>query len=270
MKKIFNIAIWVLLLSGMVVTLAFVSRKEASLPCKSLDIKIEQDPDNFFVQPEDIRKLIVQRGDSIVNQPVSTVNVPALEHILNSQADISKAQVYLTVDGEVKVDIRQRRPLLRIIDKYNDSYYIDDEGKFMPLSDKFTSKVLLANGFFREPYNAHYIYTIKDIEADSSLRDSTIVDDLYELAKYIDANEFWKAQITQIYVTADREIELVPRAGDQKIILGDISDLDDKFKKLLIFYKQGLNTTGWWNSYSVINLKFKNQVICTKKEIIKS
>jgi len=267
MKRIINISVWVILLTGLGFTLGFVNRKEESLPCKSLDVTIQEDPDNFFVQPEDVKKLIFEKGDSIVNQPVSTLNVAALEKVLNSYSAISKSEVYITINGEVKVNVRQRKPLIRIIDKNNDSYYIDDEGRFMPLSDKYTAKVLLANGNFREPYNAHYIYTIKQIESDSNLRDSTIVDDLFELASYISANTFWKAQIEQIFVNNEKEIELIPRVGNHRIILGDISYMDEKFKKLLIFYKQGLNPTGWWNNYSVINLKFRNQVVCTKKQI---
>lgn len=250
----------------MIISLGFVERKEDSQPCKSLDITIQQDEENFFVQPEDIKKLIVERGDSIINQPVSTLNVPELENALNSHAAISNADVYVTINGEVKVDIKQRKPLIRIIDKYDDSYYIDTEGRLMPLSDKYTAKVLVANGNFRYPYNAHYMYTIKEIEADSTLRESTLVDDFYELAKYINADEFWKAQIEQVYVNDDGEFELIPRVGDHRIIFGNMADMDEKFSKLLIFYKQGLNPTGWWNNYSVINLKFKNQVVCTKKE----
>lgn len=269
MKKILTISAWSILVIGLIVSLGFVERKEDSLPCKNLDITIEQDEENFFVQPEDIKKLIAERGDSIINQPVSTLNVPELENALNSHAAISKAEVYVTIDGEVKVDIKQRKPLIRIIDKYNDSYYIDTEGRLMPLSDKYTAKVLIANGNFRDPYNIHYMYTIQEIKADSALRESTLVDELFELAGYINADEFWKAQVEQIYVNDEGEFELVPRVGDHRIIFGNIADMDEKFSKLLIFYKQGLNPTGWWNNYSVINLKFKNQVVCTKKEISK-
>ncbi|MEP7169164.1 MAG: cell division protein FtsQ, partial [Bacteroidota bacterium] len=74
---------------------------------------------------------------------------------------------------------------------------------------------------------------------------------------------FWNAQVEQIYVTEQSEIELIPRVGNHRIILGDASQLDEKFNKLMIFYKQGLNNTGW-NNYNTINLKFTNQVVCTK------
>jgi cell division protein FtsQ len=67
----------------------------------------------------------------------------------------------------------------------------------------------------------------------------------------------------QIYVGDDFEIELIPKVGNHKILIGNIENLDDKFSRLLLFYKQGLMRKGWEN-YSVINLKFKNQVVCTK------
>jgi len=84
---------------------------------------------------------------------------------------------------------------------------------------------------------------------------------LYCLAKYIDSNEFWKAQIQQITVGAD--IELIPSIGKHKIIFGDTQDIDKKFKKLYIFYTRGLSKVGW-NTYSEINLKFENNVVCKK------
>ena len=88
--------------------------------------------------------------------------------------------------------------------------------------------------------------------------------DLLEgIEKYVDKNNFWKSQIQQIYINLDEEIELIPRVGRHKIIFGDVSDMDEKFKKLMIFYKKGLHYTGW-NKYKTINLKFKNQIVCTK------
>jgi hypothetical protein len=32
-----------------------------------------------------------------------------------------------------------------------------------------------------------------------------------------------------------------------------------------MFYTEGLNKTDGWNKYSIINIKYKNQVVCTKK-----
>jgi len=86
------------------------------------------------------------------------------------------------------------------------------------------------------------------------------------LAKFVDQSEFWKAQLVQIYVNEDNEIELIPRVGSHRILIGDVENLEEKFNKLMLFYEKGLSKTGW-NEYSIINLKFKDQVVCTKRYI---
>ncbi|MBA3705067.1 MAG: hypothetical protein H0W84_03985 [Bacteroidetes bacterium] len=266
-KQIAFIALWSVLIIGLLLSLGFVNKEQDSLLCKDLDIKVNQDDDLYFLDKMDIRQLILDRGDSIIGQPKSTVNIPELEDALNSHADIANAEVYMTVNGELKVLVKQRRPVIRIINENGESYYLDDEGKLMPLSDKYTSKVLVANGAISEPFAKRYMYSATQIGKDSSMSVNSILDELFAMANYINADEFWKAQVQQIYVNSDNDMELVPMVGDQKIIFGDTTAMDEKFKKLLTFYQQGLNTTGWWDKYSTINLKFKNQVVCTKKEL---
>ena len=265
-KKILNISVWCILIVGLVVCLGFVEKQENDLVGKNLIIHIDQDDESYFVQKDDIRELIRDRGDSVINQPVSSINIPALENVLNSHASIAKAEVSMSVNGDLKVDIVQRKPIIRVINANNESYYIDDTGKLMPLSEKYTAKVLVANGYIYEPYARRYMYSISDILKFPNIIEKTVLDDLYELAQYINADGFWKAQIEQIYINKENEIELIPRVGDHSIVLGDISGMDEKFKKLMIFYKEGMNTTGLWNNYSSINIKYKDQIVCTKKE----
>jgi cell division protein FtsQ len=59
-------------------------------------------------------------------------------------------------------------------------------------------------------------------------------------------------------------VELTPTVGSQQIILGKIENYKENLEKLRLFYEKGLSKVGW-NNYSVINLKYKNQVVCTKK-----
>jgi cell division protein FtsQ len=155
---------------------------------------------------------------------------------------------------------------MRIINERGDSYYMDDEGKLMPLSDKYTAKVLVANGKITESYGKYYKRSMEDIAKDSAVKARTMLDELFAMATYIEKDEFWKSQVQQIFINENKEMELVPMVGNQKIIFGDTTAMDEKFKKLMIFYSQGLNTTGWWNKYASINLKFRNQIVCTKKE----
>lgn len=265
LKQILLITFWVLIATGMLLSMGFVNKEQEALLCKSLDVRVNQDYDLFFLDKMDIAKMIHDRGDSIINQPKATVNIVEMQKALNSHENIADAKVYMTIDGKVKVEVKQRKPIMRIINALGDSYYLDDEAKLMPLSEKYTARVVIANGNIAETYAQNYMNTVNEISKDSSKQKKSILAELYAMAKFIDTHPFWKAQVRQIYVNDDKDMELVPLAGNQKIIFGDTTTMEEKFNKLLTFYQQGLNTTGWWNKYSVINLKFKNQIVCTKK-----
>lgn len=266
-KKIAFKSLLVICAIGLVLSLGFVNKEQDELRCKSLEIDVNQDGDLFFLDRSDIEKLIKSRGDSIIGEPKSKLNIPDLEKALNSHADIANAEACVTIDGQVKIKVLQRRPIVRIFNGNGDSYYMDEAGKLMPLSDKYTAKVLVANGKIWESYGKYYKRTMEEIAADSAVRSNTMLDEVYAMATFIEANAFWKAQVQQIFINDNKDMELVPMVGDQKIIFGDTTNMEEKFKKLQIFYSQGLNTTGWWNKYSTINLKFKNQIVCTKKEL---
>ena len=250
---------------GLLVTMGFVNKQQDALLCTALNVSVNQDNDLYFLDKLDIIQMIKDRGDSIVGQPKSTVNVSEIEKSLNSHSNIANAEAYMSIDGEMKVEVTQRKPVVRVMNLDGDSYYIDSDGTFMPLSNKYTAKVLVASGMLSEPFIKRYTYSIADIGKDSLLNATSLLDEIYAMANYINADKFWSSQIQQIYINKDRDMEIVPMVGDQKIIFGDTTAMDEKFKKLLTFYQQGLNTTGWWDKYSIINLKFKNQIVCTKK-----
>jgi len=167
-KKIAFITLWSVLAIGLLVSMGFVNKEQDALHCKSLDIKVNQDDDLYFLNKMDIAQLIYKRGDSIVGQPKSSVNIPAIKNALNSHSDIANAEVYITIDGRLKVEVKQRKPVLRVFNVNGDSYYMDDEGELMPLSDKYTAKVLVANGNISETYAKNYTYSMDDIAKDKA------------------------------------------------------------------------------------------------------
>jgi cell division protein FtsQ len=88
--------------------------------------------------------------------------------------------------------------------------------------------------------------------------------EIYELAKFIHNDPFWESQIEQIYRNDKGEYELIPRVGGHLILFGDYENYREKFRNLRAFYRKGLNNVGW-NQYLKINLKYDNQIICTKR-----
>jgi cell division protein FtsQ len=98
---------------------------------------------------------------------------------------------------------------------------------------------------------------------DTSIKNS-ILKDIYYLVEYINDDSFWSAQIDQIYVDNNDQIDLIPRVGNQIIHLGTTENLEGKLRNLLAFYDKVLPEVGW-NKYSVINLEYKDQIVCKKR-----
>jgi cell division protein FtsQ len=259
MNKIVQISIWVIVISGIIVLLGFVNKSQQQLVFDKPIVKIDYETENRFVDEQDILSQILHKEDTgklLLNR----FNVMELEEKLNRNNSIKDVQVYKTINGELMVNVTQRRPIVRVFSN-NKSYYIDEDGNLMPLSDKYTARLLVVSGELNEPYWKRNLYNYNNLN--DSIVDKTLLDDVYKIAKYIDQSEFFKAQIEQVYVNKELDFELVPKVGNHKIVFGGVDNLESKFEKLMIFYKKGLSKTGW-NEYSEINLKYKNQVVCTK------
>ena len=267
-KKILRITFWVLLVGGLGTVFAFVQKQEDELLCSKVMINVERDPlhENFFVAEEDIRSLIAQRFGQVENTPLKTIDVNFLERLLYTNPWISRAEVYLTINGVVDIEIEQRQPILRIINREGESYYMDSKGRLMLWSPDFTPRTLIASGNISEKYEEWSQVTMDELINNDTLKTRTHLDDFYAMAGFILADEFWSAHVEQIYLNNYGEIELVPKVGDHKIIFGTSDEMEEKFWKLKTFYKEGLNYTGWEN-YDTLNLEFKNQVVCTKSQL---
>jgi len=264
-KKILRISFWVLLGVGLTTVFAFVQKQENDQLCSRVNINIIRDPvkENYFVGEDAIRTMIARHFGQIENTSLRNIDVNYLERLMYSNPWVARADVYLSIDGVVDIEIEQREPMLRIINEKNESYYMDIQGKLMLWSPDFTPRVLIASGNIKESFKQWSKASASELINNDTLKTLTLLDDLYSMARFILADEFWSAHVEQIYVNADSELELVPKVGDHKIIFGGSDEMVEKFWKLKTFYKEGLNYTGWEN-YDTLNLKFNNQVVCSK------
>jgi cell division protein FtsQ len=263
LKRILNASIWLLLLSGLIVTLGFVNKEQEAEPCKGIEIAIAHETENNFIDEQDIKTIVYDKGDALIGHPMATLNIAQMEKIIRNNPYVDNAEVYESIDGKIKIDVTQRKPLLRIFNSHFESYYIDEKGTFMPTSEKYTANVMIATGAIKEPFRIHTLNLGANHSQDSTYK-KTIVDDLFQLASYINKNELLKSLIVQVYINEDGTIELTPRVGNAQILLGTIDNLEEKLNKLLLVYEKGFSKTGW-DLYETIDLNYKNQVVCTKK-----
>ncbi len=262
MNKIVQILLWVIVVAAILAALGFVNKSHDEQTFVKPVVNIDYETENRFVDEQDILIQVLgadDTGELLLNQ----FDVNILEEKLSNNSSIKDVQVYKTIDGQLNIEVEQRRPIVRVFSK-NDSYYIDEKGNLMLCSNKYTSRLPVVSGNVNEPYSKRYQLNYENLP--DSLTEKTILDDVYKISKYIDKSEFWKAQIEQIHVNKVYDFELVPKVGNHKIVFGGVENLESKFEKLMLFYQKGLSKTGW-NEYSEINLKYKNQVVCTKRFI---
>ncbi len=262
-KRIVRISASIVIVIGFLVSLGFADHRQDVMPCTDLRIVIKDTMGHNFVDQKEIAEVVNNKFGSLIGKPLSSINISLLEKIINTNPFIAEAEVFSTIDGKVNIEVKQRIPIVRVVNSKDESFYIDDKGVFMPLSGDFTARVLVANGYIFDTESERRVTVYEGEKKDTAIKLSRI-DELFHIANYIYHHDFWNAQIEQIYINASGDFELIPRVGSQNIILGNSLDLDKKFSNLFLFYNEGLSKTGW-NKYKTINLKYEGQVVCTKK-----
>ncbi|KQR72722.1 cell division protein FtsQ/DivIB [Pedobacter sp. Leaf176] len=251
-SAIFTGFAWLISLAGVVVLLSFINAKKQGVKCTEVKILIPG-ADNF-IEREEVDEILREDQGVLVGRYLEQINIHQIEQKLRSNPYIGFAKVYADMDGVLRIEIEQRQPILRVLNTIGQDFYIDNNGLKMPISPNFTANVLVATG------NIHEVFGIRI----DTLR-TQLARDLYKTAQYIKRDTLWDNQIEQIVVGGNNDIELIPRVGNQRIILGSADSLDKKMKNLLVFYKKAMPQVGW-DTYRTINIKYTNQIVCEKRD----
>ena len=231
------------LLSCYVLVVAFFFRdvKEDGL-CEGMEIVLRDSLEKHFVTDGDLVYLLKQAKLYPVKTPMNEINTEEIEEKLLSNNMISKVEAYKTPSRLIKLEIEQKMPILGVNSPAG-IYYVDNLGSMMPLSRHYVAHVLVASG---------------------QIDEKLALGDLYKFALFLDEDDFWNDWIGQIYVGSDNNVELIPRVGNHKVVLGTFDDYQTKLENLRLFYEQAIPKVGW-EKYSEINLKYKNQIVCIKR-----
>lgn len=195
--------------------------------------------ENLYITHENVSNLLIQKEGEVLNLSKETLDLNTLEFELNSNPLIKSAQVYVDVNGLLTADIEQKQPIARVQD--TTSYYVDDEGGYMPLSSNYTARVPFVEGH---------------IEKNN-------LSNVFNIAQKVYNDAFLKKHVIEIHQNEDQNIYLKLRKHNFDVYLGDLNQLDKKINNLKAFYKKALEEKTL-NDYKTINLKFDNQVVCTK------
>ena len=239
-----------LMVAGVLLSIGFVEKKQSNRICNRIMIDVDNQYENFFIDEKDVLRLMTETGkDFIKGSAYKQIDLGVLENRIKKHKFVRNAEVYRDLQGNILVEAVQCRPLARIIRPNAFDAYISEEGNILPISDQYTSRVLLLSGALADTLVTRDLPNYKQGKK------------LHEFLQFINQDPFWKAQIAQVDIELDGEATFYTAVSKQLVEFGTVDNYQDKFRRLDFFYKTILPEKNW-NSYIRVSLKFENQIVC--------
>ncbi len=236
-------------LVGVSFLIAFGERKQGGSVCKDIVIELDNLKENHFLDEAVVMKLLENSGQAIKGIGLDRINLKEIETKLSVDKHILEAQLFGDLKGNLMVHVELRRPIARIVQAEAPDAYIAEDSVVMPVSEKYTSRVMLISGSY-----------VKKLLEWEDLRKTDEGKQLLAMIEFINENKFWKAQIAQMDINQEGKISLFPQVTGQRVEFGKPENIEEKFKKLMIFYKEILPQRGG-TKYERVNLEYEGQVI---------
>jgi len=198
------------------------------------------DDGNPFIKRETVNKLLIENKTDASGIQKDKLDLNKLEKSVNKNEMIEKSEVFVSIDGVLKAVVKQKTPIARAFDE-SGSFYIDYQGDIMPLSEEFTARVPIISG---------------EISKQNK-------DDLNKLLRFVYDDAFLKKNIIGIQILPGGSLKMMSRDFNYEIEFGKALNMERKFGNYKAFYQKAVLDSSL-DHYKKINLKFTQQVVCTK------
>lgn len=228
-----------------------------------VNIKVSYGMSDTIVLATNINESLKNEFGDFLKKQRKDIDQKKIESCLMQNPYIEQAQVYQTLKGVLNIEIKQREPIVRIYTLRNKEYYIDKLGKVILIDDNQLTDVVVASGNV-DVNNSNLDKNLDTIDIESKKGFDKTLSNIYYIAQKLASDSILNYQIDQIYVPAKGNYELIPKIGNYIIRIGENKDLEEELIKLRYLYKEAFSRNGWDN-YSFVDLRFRHQVVCTKK-----
>lgn len=257
MIRTLQISFLIIYTLGIAGLMGFIIIKNGDNLVPSTDISIFRETKNGFLDKDDIL-IAMNNFQNLDSIKVNELIIGKLEKEVMKDPFVQSVDAFTNIDGKLIVNVSEKVPVVRIFNKKSTGYYLTESGDILPLSKNYSARVFVVNGYINIPLEEGFNNVNDTVYHKSSLKG------ILDLSNTIAKDEFLRSQINQIYINSKMEFELIAEFGNHTIILGDLTNLDNKLRKLVAFYQQALLEEGI-DKYKTINLKFDGQLVCTKK-----
>ena len=237
LKIVLNIVSVVLAITLM----AFQGFESRNYPVNKLNVRVLGNESQPFLNQEDIEEFVHGLYDSIYRESIREINITLLEDTIEHLTYVDNAEVYSTLDGELSVIVNQNRAIARVKDE-DKWYYMDENGKRMPLSRHYSAMVPLITGEINEQNLTYSRQLLLNTSNDP----------------------FFEGYIQGIHFKNNGKIRLYPSFGNHRVEWGYSKDTDGKLTKLKAFYSNLQNDEELRN-IRTINTEYEGQVVYTNR-----
>jgi len=258
-RKLLKILLLTIPVLYLIIIPVFLASAVNSKPCSGIVINLADSSEYHFVTKGQLLNMAIGSGNRLLGKKLKDISLLSIENRIKNFHELKTAEVYVSIDGNLHIYADQRTPIVRVMPDDGGDYFIDNDGYIFRRRNLYTPRLHIVEG------NVTVTKAMLDSLSilDTCIKHS-VLKDMFGFIKYINNDSFWSAQIDQIYVDGNDEIDLIPRVGNNTIHLGTFENYKGKLRNLAAFYDQVLPEVGW-NKYSVINLEYKDQIVCKKR-----
>lgn len=229
--------------------IAFTEKKAGVWICHNIVIELANENENHFLDEADVLRLVNAGQSTLIGTTMDKIDLKKLENKMKSDRHILDAEIFGDLKGNLVVRVELRRPMARIVRENAPDAYIAEDGTIMGVSEKYTSRVVLLSGAYTNKLvDAGNMYALEEGKA------------IMEMIDFINDDRFWRSQVAQIDIDGSGDITMYPQITGQRVEFGKPDNVEAKFRKLMIFYKEILPTRGW-TKYERVNLKYEGQIV---------
>jgi cell division protein FtsQ len=253
-KRRMRSILWLLATVCCIVLLVSAVYYKDNKTCNGVRVEMFGDNLNYFVNKNDVYSIVKKYGgDTTMHTAISAINLKQIEKDLKKLIWIESAELFFDNNNILKISVKESKAIARVFTNFGNSFYIDSTAKLLPVSAKLSARLPVFTGF------AGNGTTI-------TKADSISLSEIKKISIKINSDSFLMAMIEQVNILPDNYYEMIPKVGNQIIMLGEAKNVDSKFEKLKLFYKKVTPVVGW-NKYSKINLQFENQIVTSLKGV---
>ena len=256
-KKILRIVLWALTGAALVVLFVFGRKWYLETPLKGVRFDLERPHPMGFVERDSVVGYMEALCDLQGGTHLNRIEMRKVQQYLNNNPWIEQSSAYIGLNDTLIIQAKEYEPVLRVFNRNTQSVYVTAEGMVLPSSDHYTPRMLLANGAYDFPIWKHACPVTDSLYADSGLQEAL------HIALAIQRDPFLNGSIGLIHRNSRNEYELMVNNLDARVVLGDTCLVDTKLARLKTLLEKYLGTDEL-NGYKTLNLRYKNQIVCTK------